>query len=245
MSRPAVTYRGRQLRISHDTLLSLATLAVAGPDKVDSRHLSALRRAEVVSEGGEIVAEIEAVARAVAEPLCLLEVEVDSKRLHGWVSPDMVVLLEEPVGDDLGDVMVEPTTYLPLLLTNVVALGPRPVFHVGVVAELDERELFELSAATPELLLCDSDAERTEDLGVAVALASLIKSYRRRWIVRARWGDGARAGWRVVEALDSDDGWWGVERVDGRARLAATDATILYRRLTALLPTNDELGLSG
>lgn len=245
MSTPAVTYCEGQLRISHDTLLALATLAVAGPDAVNSRHLSALRRAEVVAEGDEIVAEIEPVARAVAEPLCQLEVEVDSKRLHGWVSPDMVVLLEEPVGDNLGDVMAGPTTYFPLLLTNIVGLGPRPFLHVGAVAEIDENRLSGLSAATPKQLVGDLDAGGKSDSGVAVAIASLIKSYRRRWFVQARWGDGAAAGWRVIEALDSDDGWWGLERVDGRARLTATDATTLYRGLTALLPNNDELGLDG
>ena len=245
MSIPVVRFSDGRLGISRDTLLVLATLVNAGPDAVDSRHLSALKVAGVVAENGEIVAEIDAVARAVAEPTCRLEVEVDSKRLYGWVSPDTVVLLEASVGDDVGEVMAGPTIYLPLLLTNIVGLGPRPVLHVGAVAELDESELSGLSAATPERLMSDSDAQRTADSRVAVAIASLITSYRRRWIVRVWWGDGARAGLRVVEALDSDDGWWGVERVDGRARLAATDATTLYRGLTALLPTNDELGLSG
>ena len=70
-----------------------------------------------------------------------------------------------------------------------------------------------------------------------------METLREHWRVEARWAPAPGSpGVRMIEAIDTGAGVWLVIPDDPEVELWPVTPTVLWRRLTALLPRDEELG---
>lgn len=236
-----VEYSPGRLVLPPDVFLALVS-------RVDPRRqvrleddaIDALERAGVL-DGDAVADDIRPLLEAVTASVCDLMIDIDDRRIVGWVSPELaVVLLPTRERDGRADVVAAPTVNLPIFLTELTDLGPRSDDGRGVTIELDADLLPALLAGDPDEVAAGTLLGQPIDADAAHALSSLLRGAVRRWRVVAAWGDGADDQ-QAVEALDGATGAWLVEREGDRARLSTVTPTELYRGFTALLPTAEEL----
>lgn len=223
-----------RLRLSQDSWQALHEWSAGR-----SRHgaqTAALHDAGVIDQGQPHRTLVPALEAAL-EPLATLSVEQrdhDGRRLDGagWATRGAAALLLD-APDDLRELATVHPAMLPAALARVVALGPR---MRGATAPLHVRD-----AVASRLLGSDPDERHrvVEDLG-ADLLPGLAGGPWNHWTVLARWeSDGQRA----VTVLDSSHQMWLVERGAGVHVLWPADPTQVWRLLTRLLPSDDELSL--
>lgn len=161
---------------------------------------------------------------AMDAPTATLEIARGDREGRGWVD-DRWAAIEIP-----GRFVAVPTDFLPVALARLLDLGPRPRMEPAERLRYRAGELASMLALreAPQ----DSEAART-----------LVETLREHWRVEARWSPAPRSpGVRIVEAIDTEAGVWLVVPDDPDVELWPVTPTILWRRLTALLPRDEELG---
>ena len=184
-----------------------------GPDGLDAVHEQAA--------GDE---DLRRALAAIDAPTATLVLERGEREGRGWVD-DRWAAIELP-----GRFIAVPTDFLPIALARLFALGPRP--RVTPAERLRHRagELATMLARREPA--SDSPLERT-----------LVETLREHWRVVAHWAPAPGSpGVRVVEAIDTDAGVWLVIPDDPDVELWPVTPTVVWRRLTALLPRDEELG---
>jgi hypothetical protein len=161
---------------------------------------------------------------ALDAPVTTLDLQRGDREGRGWVD-DRWAAIEVP-----GRFVAVPTDFLPVALARLFALGPRPRMER---AERLRRRAGELAAMLA----------RGEAAGDSEAARTLAQTLREHWRVEARWAPAPGSpGVRMVEAIDTAAGVWLVIPDDPEVELWPVTPTVLWRRLTALLPRSEELG---
>lgn len=177
--------------------------------------------------------ELAPTLEAMATPVCEGTLERGSRRARLWVDARVAVLLM-PEPDDRLRLATVPTPFLPAALARANDLGPRPRIEPAT----------RLSFAPDELarLLAERDPAAVATGDDAPALRTLVGELREHWRVEARWAPSPESpGIRVVEVIDTNAGLWLVVPDGPTVELWPTTPTLLFRQLTALLPTSEEL----
>lgn len=163
---------------------------------------------------------LEAMLDTAAAPVCELTVDLGGTIITGHVGPTLVALTG-PVIADRVEFTASPTTQLPGLLAELVDLGPRRFYPPVEAVELGADQVDALQAGQPGII---ADVDGTPPL---------------LWTVSVTWGAGRS---RVVEMLDSGSRLWALSRLpDARTRLDPVSPTQVFRQLSGLLPTDDEM----
>lgn len=238
------TQTGR-LRLDRQSFETLARWAAGTEDP--GPEMAALREAGVI-EQDRLHPALAAALAAVTDPICRLRVRLvdhDGREVTGvgWITPDAAaLLLDLPAG--LAELVSVDPTFLPASLARIVRLGPRPRLPAGTPEmELPARRLAALMAIDParrrqarEALAADSEQQAHP------LVASLLTAPWTVWGIDVSWsakGDAPRG--RALRVADIDAGMLRIESTAGTATLMPTTPTELWRRLTLLLPTDDEL----
>lgn len=186
-------------------------------------HQDAERPAEVDAVLAEPV--YAAAMRAVARPSVRVRVDVAGRartQCHlAWVDLDTVALLLT-VHDDELQLLATAPQHLAAAVARVVRLGPRKV---------GEREPVAVEQDVLEDLFHADEMRRLSALTVVGADLA--------WTLAVGWPGGER----LMSVVDGPSGLHLVEPVDDRWQLTPVTATLLWRRLTTLLPDDDEVAV--
>ncbi|ADD40694.1 hypothetical protein [Stackebrandtia nassauensis] len=232
-------------RLRIDQLRFDRFLAWANGDTSPGPDLDELRQAGAIFQD-DIHPVLAPSMRVVAEYLCQLRIDLiddhgDEKSGDGWISPEGAVLLLD-LPDGMRQLHAMPAEMLPAAIARVTRLGPRPV--PGAESLHLTRDVFEgLLAAKPEdrQLAADRLALDTAEAALTELVARLVAGPWRRWTVSVAWytPQGEPAS-RNLQVLDTDRGMCLCEVSGVNAALLPTNATGVWRRLTALLPDDVE-----
>ncbi len=167
---------------------------------------------------------------AVRDPLVRLRCRVGGRLVlehHGWVTPEVAALLLDSGSGEYELVSLEPQ-FLAAALAKVVQLGPR-------------------EAAAPAATTVDADTVEDffhhDHLRRTSALAQV--EARLAWSVEVAWETSGRALTVVDTLRGAQLVVSATEPASQRApSLTPTTATTLWRRLTTLLPADEELEVS-
>jgi len=203
-----------------------------------AEHLEALRSAELL-QGRTLHPDLRAALEPVATPACRLALRHDEHRSRGWVS-GAVATLAVPATGGLRDLIRMHPSFLPEALGRLAGLGARPRPPEAATLRIPEPTFERLSRNTGDA--SDPELRDLSELDSAQAVA-VLRHVRGAWGAVARWTNAAgRACERQVEVLDSqEEGLWLVERSRGMAQLAPATTTLIWRRLTELLPRDADL----
>lgn len=183
------------------------------------------------SDQGPEQAEVDAVLsdpayaaamRAVNQPMVRVRVDVAGRartQTHlAWVDLDTAALLLT-VHDDELQLLATAPQHLAAAVARVVRLGPRKV---------GEREPVAVEADLLEDLFHADDLRRLSAMTLVGADLA--------WTLAVGWPGGER----LMSVVDGPTGLHLVEPADECWQLTPVTATLLWRRLTALLPDDDE-----
>jgi len=170
---------------------------------------------------------------AMAAPVCEGTLERGSRRARLWVDARVAVLLM-PEPDGRLRLATVPTPFLPVALARANDLGPRPRLEPAIRLSFTADELARL--------LAERDPAAVPPGAEAAALRTLLQELCEHWRVEVRWTPSPQSpGVRVVEAIDTNAGLWLVVPDGPTVELWPTTPTIVFRQLTALLPSSEEL----
>ena len=245
---------GVRLKITREDLAVLAAVARGG-GTASTRATEDLRASGALTRRG-VHPALEPVLAAVNRPVCEIHADrrahgAPGRRAIGWVDPRVAALLTDrqhlEAGDPRWDLTAPHPTFLPAALAELFDLGPRGRPDTSglarrsavTVTALDR--LLTLGQRATRDAVAETLPHRSEPAIAAVHQA--VTRLRGRWRLEARWSaPGERTGWRSLDVIDSDPGLW-VARREGRAgfRLVPATPTQIWRLLTTVLPTADEV----
>jgi hypothetical protein len=245
-----------QLRLDSGAFSALRELACRGSTSgIDPQRLTELRERGVL-RGSIPHPSLAYGLDAVAAPLCRLELRVDepdqnrweARRAEAWVGLDATaLLLDAPEG--LQDFRTFPVTFLPLVLGQLVALGPRPrppsqSPEPSFPVPIDALELLVTAAgaAREQAMLRCIDAAAGAGQITADAARDLFTGVQRRWELVARWDPAhGEAGQRALRVIDSEAGLWRAEPGGSGVTLSATTPTTVWQAMIDVFPRDHEL----
>lgn len=240
----AASGRLRLDRTAFDTLVALARGHTIGQDG----ETAELRAAGVLDEHGSPAEALRAGLRAVADPVCRLEVRMqhaDGRREahEGWVAGHAAALLLAADGGLLELVSVHPS-FLPEALARLVGLGPGPRLEGAAPVRLTVRTINQLTGSDPRARSAAAEQLRraaagTDQQATAQALGGGVRC---RWEAVVTWPAAAGvAGRRALHVLDTPAGPWLLEPAGAGLLAWPTTPTTVWRALTTLLPRDHEL----
>lgn len=186
-------------------------------------------------------------------PECRLHADLhqrdgDAETGEVWVSRRPAAGLLLPLPDGMAEFITMTPTFLPVVLTRFVELGPRPRLPARPVPATEDL-LDRLTTADPrgrDAAVAEL-AQGAPDEPTQQAVTALGPQLRRDWTIRATWTapGGDRVG-RILRVLDTIAGLWLAQpQQDPTAQVETiwpTTPTTVWRHLTGLLPDDDELG---
>lgn len=194
---------------------------------------------------------LQPVSAALARPLVRLDVRVGlpapPSSVNGWVVPGWAVFSLPARGGthELRDIVAVHPTRVPGVIATVTSLGPRPIPCLPAPVILP-------TAAARALIFGQGglhqaavlDAAKVEDPSRG-ALEQLAALRIRTWRARSRWAPAHQVASRELRVVDGGQAglWiWTDATVEGRqvTQLVAVSSSVVWQRVTALLPDGDD-----
>lgn len=185
---------------------------------------------------GELHEALAGLRETLTGALVELDLERGERRGRGWLGPTGRSVLAHPLERGRARLVGLASTLLVDALVRLNDVGPRPRYSPAVRIALEPGALAEaLAVRDPDVAPLDGDDERA-------AFESIVRGLREHWLVRTHWkpAPGSLSG-RVLEVLDTQDGYWLVVPDEPTVELWPTTPTMVFRSLCGLFPMAAEV----